>query len=396
MVHKLLSALHKEYLLLIRDLPALLIILIMPVALVVIVTVAQNSAVKNSRETKTEVLFVDNGKSDFSAKLAENLTNSGLYTIVTNLDNKPINESEAIHQVVNGKSLVGIIAGAKDTVVTILVDPTMLDSYKTSLLVPLLYLIKSTQSRYAVEVIFSNLSPQMGIAMNQVVDDAVKNLPPVREVYPTRDKTTIKPSLSQNAIPGFILFAMFFIVIPLSGSVIAEKSEGAYHRLKVLPVSSLLILSSKVIIYLGVCLIQFFLMMLSGVWLLPVVFDLPQFIVGDHYLSILALTIACGLAANAFGIFFGAFSSSHAQAAILGSLIVVILSMISGSFLPNYFLPKGLQILSLASPIRWGIDGYIEIFIRDNNFGSILPHLFFLLLFFLIVMTASVLKFAKR
>ena len=102
---KLISALKKEYLLLARDLPALLIILIMPVVLVVIVTVAQDSAVRNSRETKTEILFVDKGNSAFSRMLEENLDKSGLYKIIKSQGDEPFSESEAINCISKGEVL---------------------------------------------------------------------------------------------------------------------------------------------------------------------------------------------------------------------------------------------------------------------------------------------------
>ena len=59
--------------------------------------------------------------------------------------------------------------------------------------------------------------------MNGMMKSSLGKMAPIKEVYPSKRNAIIKPTLSQNSIPGFILFAMFLIVIPLSGSMITEK-----------------------------------------------------------------------------------------------------------------------------------------------------------------------------
>ena len=83
---KLISAFKKELLLLIRDIPGLLILFLMPVVLVMIVTVAQQNAVKNSRESRTNVLFIDKAHSAASVSLERDLTNSGIFSLVKKQD----------------------------------------------------------------------------------------------------------------------------------------------------------------------------------------------------------------------------------------------------------------------------------------------------------------------
>ena len=78
-MHRLGSALRKEFLILIRDIPGLAILFIMPVLLIMIVTLAQQNALKSSKESKTDVLFIDHAHSVFSKLLKQNLDSSGLY-----------------------------------------------------------------------------------------------------------------------------------------------------------------------------------------------------------------------------------------------------------------------------------------------------------------------------
>jgi ABC-2 type transport system permease protein len=395
-VSKLISAFKKEYLLLVRDIPGLLILFLMPVALVMIVTVAQQNAVKNSRESKTNVIFIDRAHSATSSALEQELINSGIFLLIKNKDGIVMDEKQAIDLIAKGENEIGLVLSEKDSAIHILADPALQESYRNSLIGSLTYFIRGTQSRVAMESLLKTMAPGNAGWIGKMMKDALRNQPPVRDIYPTRNKSTLKPTLSQNCIPGFILFAMFFIVIPLSGSIINEKNEGSAFRLMTMPVPVCITLSAKVILYLAVCLVQFVMMLMAGIWLLPVFFGLPQFNLGHQYVSIILITISSGLAAIGFGLMVGTFASTHAQSALFGSVVVVILSIISGAFLPVHLFPNAINYLSMISPIRWGIDAYLEIFIRESSLPAVIPYILLLLLFFVFAMMISIYNFARQ
>ena len=107
-------------------------------------------------------------------------------------------------------------------------------------------------------------------------------------------------------------------------------------------------------------------------------------------------TVAASLAAIGFGIIVGSMSSTHNQAALFGSVMVVLLGVISGTFLPVHLMPRFIQLISHLSPIRWGIDNYLNLFIREGSVISILPNTILLLLFFGFALIVSIAIFAKR
>ncbi len=76
--------------------------------------------------------------------------------------------------------------------------------------------------------------------------------------------------------------------------------------------------------------------------------------------------------------------------------MVVILGVMSGTFLPVYLMPKMIQDISIISPIRWGIDNYLDIFIREGTLGTIFPNILRLLAFFIFAMIISIVIFARR
>jgi ABC-2 type transport system permease protein len=206
---------------------------------------------------------------------------------------------------------------------------------------------------------------------------------------------SFRPGALQNNIPAFTLFAMFFIVIPLAGSIINEKKYGTYNRLRTFPVSYLEIISAKIVVFLIVCILQFILMLLIGIYIMPRLGELPPVNLKVSYMALLVAVIASSLAAIGFGIVVGTFASNHGQAATFGSVMVVILAMLGGIFVPSFMLPDFLRKISMISPLRWGTDAFLGIFAGDGGIMRILPQLCLLAGFFIISLLLSVKTFKR-
>lgn len=95
MLYKIWMSIVKEFLLLKRDLGGLIILFIMPLVLVITVTVIQDSSFKTASNTKIPILLVDYDKGTVSKTVFDNLEKNQLFTVVTQIDNKPITEEVA-------------------------------------------------------------------------------------------------------------------------------------------------------------------------------------------------------------------------------------------------------------------------------------------------------------
>jgi ABC-2 type transport system permease protein len=210
-----------------------------------------------------------------------------------------------------------------------------------------------------------------------------------------RNGDALNNSAIQTILPGIIVFALFFLVIPVSGSIIAEKSTGSFIRFKAFPNGIFPLIAGKTFVFLVVGVIQVSLMLFLAWWLFPVWFDLSSPEISKVLPVIFLTTITAVLSAVGFGMIAGSFATFHGQAAMLGSVIVVMLGVISGTFFPVQWLPDPVNILSYLSPMRWGIDNYLEILIRQNNSSNILHNTFAQLLFFSLAITVSIVKFAR-
>ncbi|MEI6435124.1 MAG: ABC transporter permease [Bacteroidota bacterium] len=384
----------KEILLLVRDIPGLIILFVMPVLLIFIVVIAQENVVK-SQAAATKILFIDEAGTEFSLQLLKNFDSSGYILPVTQINNEPLTLKIAQSLINTGDYKFGVVIPPANAPIIILIDPVLHETFRKSVTNSLTYIIKGSQAKVAMNGILGNLPEKMQPLIREMIGKSLKSLQPVIESYARKDKATILPNVIQNNVPGFILFAMFFIVIPLSGSLITEKNEGSFQRLRSLPIGLSVIIGGKVLVYLAVCFLQFILMMFVGSWIFPYFFGLPGLIIDNQYFAIAIATVAASLAAVGFGVITGSAASSHNQAALFGSVMVVMLGVISGTFFPVHLMPKAVQIVSHFSPIRWGIDNYLNLFVREGDIISILPNSILLILFFGLAMIISIVIFAK-
>lgn len=394
-MHKIRSLLIKEFLLLFRDIPGLIILFVMPVLLIFIVTLAQENAVK-VQHLKTPILWADETHSPVMEKIVQNIEASGFFQIIKKINQTEVTPSFAMQLIGKGDYQFGLIMTPGDSSIRLIIDPTLQETYRITSTQSLTYLIREAQARDAMDKLIQKLAGNMKPVIDQMLIKTMNDIPPVKESFALKEKSSIQPSVIQNNVPGFILFAMFFIVIPLAGSLITEKNEGSFRRFMTLPVPLFSLITAKVITYLVVCLIQFGLMISIGRWVFPVFSGLPSFDIGHQYVAIFITTFAASLAAIGFGLLVGALATTQNQAALFGSVMVVILGVISGTFFPVHLMPDPIRYISYLSPVRWGIDNYLDLFIRDGNVITILPNTILLLLFFGFAMTISIATFAKR
>ncbi|MBN2762080.1 MAG: ABC transporter permease, partial [Bacteroidales bacterium] len=223
-----------------------------------------------------------------------------------------------------------------------------------------------------------------------------RNLVKIEETSAGNSSYDLKPDIIKNNVPAFILFAMFFIVLPLAGSIIHEKQQGTKDRVLILPVSGFTIFSGKILVYLIICILQFLLMIGIGRFIIPLISHLPPLTLNVDLLALVVIVIASGLAAIGFGLLIGTFSNTYGQAAPLGSVIVVILAIMGGIFVPAFMMPDIIRKISIISPMRWGTDAFFSIFARGAGVKIVLPQLLPLLIFFGISLLLSANAFSKQ
>ncbi len=208
------------------------------------------------------------------------------------------------------------------------------------------------------------------------------------------DMTKLPTSVQQN-VPAWALFGMFFIVVPLAGSLIKERQEGTFARLMSMPVSYVTLLLGKLAAYVLVCFIQFSLIVLIGKLLLPVM-GTSTLDLGSSPAAVVVIVLSATLAATGYGVALGTIARTYEQASMFGPISVVIAAALGGIMVPVFAMPKIMQSISAFSPLAWGLNSFLEIFVRGGDLMSVAFEVSLLLLFFIAAMLVSWIYFVRR
>ena len=216
-------------------------------------------------------------------------------------------------------------------------------------------------------------------------------------MYASEIAGEIQPNAVQHNVPAWTIFSMFFIVLPLVSSVMKEKEEGSIFRFHTIPASYFLQINAKLLVYVAICMIQFFLMLSIGLVFLPMI-GLPVLDLGNSYSGIILVAFGCALAATGYGVLVGTLASTQPQGSILGSLSILILSAIGGIWVPAYVMPTIMRTISEVSPLKWAMDGFYALFLRGEGLVDVAPHFIKLFLFFIvcIVITSVVYRYKSK
>lgn len=429
MISKLLATVKKEILLLLRDKVGLSILFLMPMALIFVMTLTQDAAFKTINEKGIPIVFVNNDHDSLGILIEQGLRNNDLCTFNDSIDGKPATTALAQKAVAEGKFLVGIVIpknateairknvtalvtetlnsdstatknkpATQDSVeITIMIDPVA----KKSFLISVTSNLHEFISEVKTKIMFQTFSDQVA----EIIPDrssAPKNaykksqIIKYKEIYASKSEEKIVPNAVQHNVPAWAIFAMFFIAIPLSGSIMKEKNEGSVFRLHTMPTPYLLLVNGKIIVYVIVCQIQFLLMLSVGLVFLPML-GLPTLALGHSYIGIFVLTMATAFAATGYGVMVGTLATTEHQAAIMGALSILLLSALGGIWVPSYVMPEVMRNISAYSPLNWALTGFYKLFLRGAGVGEILIDAIKLVVFFLATMAiASAVNRVKR
>jgi len=412
---QLFATIRKEMLLLIRDRSGLAVMFLMPLALVTIMALIQDAPFRDYQELKIPLLLINKDDGDLGKKIEEGLITSKIFSVTRFTES----EEQARKQVANGDFEIGIIIpeGAskkldarvdqfvektmhdmglevqdsivKDSVVTeatipVFFAPDIKKSFKNSVISS----IKHVSSRLETQTMLSAFKGALNEGETDTLTEELNEFIQFKELE--SDKTTSVHELNsvQHNVPAWTLFGMFFIVISLAGSMIKERTDGSYLRIRTMPGSYTVVMAGKVLSYLVICLSQCALMILAGIFLMPLL-GLPQLVIGTNLIAIIAVALCSGLAATGYGVLVGTLFNTHQQSSTFGSVSVVILAALGGIWIPVYVMPEVIRGLAEFSPLYWGLNAFQTVFLSSGNLADIAIPSLKLILFFVFTFTIA-------
>lgn len=417
-------SIKKELLLLKRDFGGLIILFIMPLILVVTVTLIQNSSYQAISDRKLPIVLVDNDRGSIADTIKKQINASGTFEYVDQIDGVSVTEALAKKEVNKGNYQMALVLPknlsrdlnlkidqnvekilaefsieqessvldktVEDKEIRLYFDPATQSSFKEGIKNAIDKMIAQTENQLIYSAFQANLA-----SSSAPLSLDVNNFIQFKEMSPKAEQQSSKPNSVQHNVPAWTLFAIFFIMVPLSINIVKEKTLGTQVRLRSNPTPTYILLAGKTVTYLMICLLQFYSIVLVGLYLFPQI-GLPKFEVHGYFMLLTIMTLFSGLAAIGLGIILGTLAKTQEQSSPFGATFVVILAAVGGVWIPVFAMPLMMQYVSKLSPMNWALSGYYDIVLRNGTLLDIVPEISLLFLFFVIMVSISILYDKKK
>ena len=180
----------------------------------------------------------------------------------------------------------------------------------------------------------------------------------------------------------FVLMSM----VDLALALLRERDSGVFRRLRSMPLGRGSLLTGKVLAWTVTGLISF-----TGCFAFAmVVFGVR---IEGSWLGFAAVLVATSLLAASLGLLLAAVGKTPAGARGLAILVVLLLVMIGGAWIPSFVFPSWVQQVSLMTPTRWALDGMDAMTWRGLGFEATLRPIAVLLGFSLLFGAIGWLRF---
>lgn len=368
----LLATIRKELLLLLRDVHGLALLFAMPVAFIVIMSLAlQNQFAKNTGGESTITVLLDKqSTSDDAASVIAALQQRKMFSW------QVTDSASAAEKIRHDDAafLLTLKDNTKELQADILVAPATNPQIEAIFTAT----ISEAMSKQRIETLLRNIKTKRAMENSFSLDDGIDedalNNNPVTVSYSYQDNQTasVQPSSVQQSVPAWLVFAMFFSVVPLANTLISERQQGTLRRLRTLPISPSLPIIGKLIPYFVINQLQALLMLMVGVYLMPL-FGADSLTLGNSLAALALMSVCLSIAALGYGILIAVVARTTDQAATLGGVGNILLAALGGVMVPRFVMPETMQTIATFSPMAWGLDGFLDVFLRNGNVIDVLP-----------------------
>ena len=413
-LRQLVTVIVKESRLIVRDWQALVVLFVMPVAFVTIMSLALRDVFSEHAGVTFSLLIVDQDGKQVGEKLRASFTQDKNFRVQVASVPLP-NTAEVEKLLITGRYKFALLIPAKATSqarqraveqvggdpgarvrtpsvkLRLIADPTLRADHRNMVLAYTNGALRAIESRLIAERIATltrtpatpeRAAPELFAAVR---DELGKGAGAGKTIVPT--------SVQQNA-PGWTLLAMFFLAIPLSVTLIRERTQGSLLRLRSMPVPGWVLLGGKIAPYLLINQLQLLLILAVGVWGLPLLGG-DRLTLGNAPAAIALVSVSASLAAIGFALLIATFARTPEQATTFSATTILILAALGGIMVPKIVMPPTMQLFAAWTPFSWGLDGFLDIFIRAGGVREVWPEAARLLAFGVGCFMLALLRFGR-
>ncbi|MBB1312590.1 ABC transporter permease [Aliivibrio sp. SR45-2] len=363
----------KEFLLVSRDKHALAALFIMPAVFILIMSLALKDVMNEDKALMTYAL-VDHDQSSGSEALINKLSNlTALKKHELASDHYLSPEEEGVQFIIDIPE--GFYQDEVPLNISVAADtsPSLLTIFKNQIAL-------SWMGNQLDEMKSSN---QDGF---DFLDDENSNVPVnfdetlLIKVQYAKLSEDEKPTSTQQSVPSWIVFGLFFVIIPMSTIFISERKQNTLMRLSTMNLSLPVLFGGKILPYMLINQVQVWLMIGVGMYIVPL-FGAAPLTIGGSVFGLILISLSLSLSAIGLSILVATAVDSIEQATTIGGIINILLGAIGGVMVPKFVMPEAMQSFANISPMSWGLEGFLDIFLRRGTVMDVLNESIALTLF---------------
>jgi ABC-2 type transport system permease protein len=368
---RLLSMIRKEFIQILRDRRTLGITVMMPVMLLLLLGYSATSDVRN-----VPLAVIDRDRSAGSRQLIEAYRTADYFHIAFDIDG----EAELRRLIDNGSARAGLIippgygdqvaAGHTATVAFILdgSDPAIAGTAFSS-----------------AELIAQARSTSLMVEKAAALGQSGQAAAPIE----VRTQVWYNPDLisAYYMIPALIGLILQFLTGNLTAmAIVRERERGTIEQLGVTPLSSLELMIGKLVPFVVIGMIDTMGVLALGV----LIFGVP---INGSIALLLLLSVLFLASTLGLGLFISTITRTQQEAQMASMFVLLPLMYLSGFFFPLAAMPKVLQWLSYAVPLRYFLVITRGIVLKGVGAGALWPEIEALAIFAVVIMGAAALRF---
>ena len=400
MLNQIFAITIKDLQVLLRDRGGMVSLFLMPIMFILVMTAAQQNMYTVVTDDKPlNILVVNNDEGDTAAEAIEALSGVEGINAVTEYDDSAITREIAEALIVENSFDVAVVfpvnfseqvmAAAEDVetesaVIDFIADPATSYQFLAPIRGALEGFIRE-QAAYAQMPIrlqsgFDSLAEEIPVeqapfvaglgelfveAITSEEADIQGNLGvKFKQSAPAAYKKDTIPTSSEQNVPGYTIFGVFFIIQVLATSILREKQDGTFRRLLIAPLNQSTLLLGKLLPYYLINLVQVASMFAIGHF----IFGMS---LGNSPAAMIVITLAVSAAATAMGLLVATLGKTPEQIGGLSTMLALTLAAVGGMMVPVFTMPEFMQTVSKISPHNWALSAYQDLIVRGLGLADI-------------------------
>jgi len=219
---------------------------------------------------------------------------------------------------------------------------------------------------FSVERMQAQAMSQYQSAAVQPLVDIVQKVPG-QEVEREEDEGL---TLADVAVPGIAVLFVFMTAQNTARSIFDEKQVGSFRRLLAAPMSKATLLIGKMLPNFITGLVQLAVIFAFGIFGFRLL-GLTPITLGKAPLAVLLVAVVLSICSSAFGVLLAALARTPNQIGGLSTLLLWIMGVLGGAFVPLFLLERFLGPVPKIVPHYWANHALTNLMVRGLGLADI-------------------------